>query len=178
MRLAVRVASGGCVTPLFVLAGLREQACPLKTGISALATFELNGPTTPITPVSATSVCMLVAPCVGSWTPFTASSWTLMSRVYPPTPPLAFCCAMASFTPFAVGTPLAVSPPLIGSSVPIFSVPFEPAAALPPADAAGLEPPPPLLALGEGVAALLHAANAIAALATRTPKRVYFMNSS
>src|SRR5437868_15453086 len=44
------------------------------TGISALATLELNGPITPSTLLSSTKAAMFWAPLAGSWTPATASS--------------------------------------------------------------------------------------------------------
>ena len=59
----------------FVLAGLHwMRPASLLTGISALATAELNGPTTAKTDVSLTSVAMFLAPWSGLLTPFTASS--------------------------------------------------------------------------------------------------------
>src|SRR5664280_11280 len=70
------------VRPGFVLAGLHWiSPAELLFGISAWATFELNGPTTAKTLVSPISVWMLVAPWFGLWTPFTASSCLLTVTV-------------------------------------------------------------------------------------------------
>src|SRR6266849_620082 len=75
-------ASGGYVRLVLVFAGLHcRRPAALLIGISDFATLELNGPTTPMTLVSLTSVDMFFAPCWGSWAPFTASSWTLIASV-------------------------------------------------------------------------------------------------
>src|SRR5436853_6805594 len=67
---------------------------------------------------------------------------------------------MARLTPLAVGSPLAVSAPLIGSSVPILMV-FSP------------PPPPPPDALG----VLEHAENAIRATAPSAPTLTNFIQT-
>jgi len=86
------------VKPGFVLAGLHIiNPAALLTGISAWATLELNGPTTPMTVGSFARVWMFFAPCCGLCTPFTASSCWLMVIVNPGTGFLA----IASATPFA-----------------------------------------------------------------------------
>src|SRR5438132_13560196 len=58
------------------------------TGISALATLELNGPITPSTLLSSTKAAMFWAPLAGSWTPATASSRFFTSSVKPSTEPV------------------------------------------------------------------------------------------
>src|SRR5438445_10962024 len=55
------------------------------TGISALATLELNGPITPSTLLSSTKAAMFWATLAGAWTPASASSRFFNSGVNPST---------------------------------------------------------------------------------------------
>src|SRR5450759_1862963 len=176
----------GLVSEMFVFAGLhwtRPAAFPI--GISAFATLELNGPTTPMTDASLTSVWMFLAPCCGSWTPLTASSWTFRVTLKPGTG----ICASASLTPLSVGWPFGRSAPDRGSSMPILT--STPPAALagaalapPPAlgaalaaalAGAALAPPP---ALGAVVALPLQAPTTMDAIARAAPTRASFMSVS
>src|SRR6266576_6536759 len=105
-----------------VLAGLICARCArLLIGISARATFELNGPTTPRTLESLTNCCMFWAPFCGSWTPLTASSRLETSIVKPST---VVCVWTAYLTPFRVGIPSEASAPDSGRSTPILMVPL------------------------------------------------------
>src|SRR6266576_1761705 len=84
-----------------VLAGLICARCArLLIGISARATLELNGPTTPRTFESLTNCWRFWAPFCGSWTPLTASSRLETSIVKPSTVPAVWT---AYLTPFRVG---------------------------------------------------------------------------
>jgi hypothetical protein len=97
----------------------------LASGISDLATFELNGPTIASTAGSAINVCTFCAPCAGSCLPCTASSSTDASSLNaPPANPFLLACSIASSAPFSVGMPIDASPPLSGRSMPILIVPL------------------------------------------------------
>src|ERR1700736_2154835 len=76
---------------------------------------------------------MFFAPWLGLWTPFTASSTTDATIVYPGIRLRLFASITASLTPLAVGTPSDASPPDRGRSAPIFTTapPAEPLGALP-----------------------------------------------
>src|SRR2546430_5627002 len=105
-----------------VLAGLICARCArLLIGISARATFELNGPTTPRTLESLTNCCMCCAPFCGSCTPLTASSRLETLIVKPST---VVCVWTAYLTPFRVGIPSDASAPDSGRSTPILMVPL------------------------------------------------------
>src|SRR5256886_11264950 len=105
-----------------VLAGLICARCArLLIGISALATLELNGPTTPSTAESLTNCCMFCAPFCGSCTPLTASSRLETWIVKPSTVPAVWT---AYLTPFSVGIPSDASAPDSGRSTPILIVPL------------------------------------------------------
>src|SRR5438876_1726107 len=105
-----------------VLAGLICARCALLLiGISARATLELNGPTTPRTFESLTNCWRFWAPFCGSWTPLTASSRLETSIVKPSTVPAVWT---AYLTPFRVGIPSEASAPDSGRSTPILIVPL------------------------------------------------------
>src|SRR2546421_6270535 len=105
-----------------VLAGLICARCArLLIGISARATLELNGPTTPRTFESLTNCWRFWAPFCGSWTPLTASSRLETSIVKPSTVPAVWT---AYLTPFRVGIPSDASAPDSGRSTPILMVPL------------------------------------------------------
>src|SRR5437660_1497792 len=105
-----------------VLAGLICARCArLLIGISARATLELNGPTTPRTAESFTNDWRFCAPFCGSWTPLTASSRLETSIVKPSTVPAVWT---AYLTPFRVGIPSDASAPDSGRSTPILMVPL------------------------------------------------------
>ncbi len=109
----------GFVRPGSVFAGphcTRPAAFPI--GISARATAELTGPTTPITDGSSTSACRFAAPRSTLLTPFTASSSASMSTVMPVEPAAAFASAIARRTPLRMGSPSRDSPPDSGRSTP------------------------------------------------------------
>ncbi len=109
----------GFVRPGSVFAGphcTRPAAFPI--GISARATAELTGPTTPITDGSSTSACTFAAPRSTLLTPFTASSSASMSTVMPVEPAAAFASAIARRTPLRMGSPSRDSPPDSGRSTP------------------------------------------------------------
>src|SRR5207244_1268692 len=114
-----------------VLAGLIwAMLTRFESGISALATLELKGPTMPRTWVLEVSCWTFWAPFWGSWTPLTASSRETTPILNPLIVPFFLT---AYWTPFRVGTPLEASEPDMGRSTPMSSSPL-----LPP-------PPPELL---------------------------------
>src|SRR5579872_364269 len=88
----------------------------------------------PTTEESAISSCMFFAPWAGSWTPFTASSFSDSEKWY--IPPILFASSIAMITPLLVGTPFGASPPDIGRSTPTFT-------SVIPAAPAGRRPTPP-----------------------------------
>src|SRR5438128_5713784 len=121
-----------------VLAGLICARCArLLIGISARATLELKGPTTPMTVESLTNCCMFCAPFCGSCTPLTASSRLETWMVKPST---VVCVWAAYLTPFSVGIPSDASAPDSGRSTPILRVPLfvEPPPVVPQAASARL----------------------------------------
>src|ERR1700680_553951 len=126
-----------CVSPGLVFEGLiSARWFWLATGISATATFELNGPTTPTTDWSLESAVMLAAPWAGSC-PFlstVASSLLVYLRVQPPSVLLVFAWVTARWAAFSTGGPSVASPPVRGRSVATEIVPWQ---------EARLPPPPP-----------------------------------
>src|SRR2546425_12912499 len=126
-----------------VLAGLICARCArLLIGISARATLELNGPTTPRTAESLTNCWRFWAPFCGSWTPLTASSRLETWIVKPSTVPAVWTPYL---TPLRVGIPSDASAPDSGRSTPILMVPLlaVPPPLVPQAASATLATAPP-----------------------------------
>src|SRR5205807_7748948 len=105
-----------------VLAGLIcARFARLLIGMSARATLQLNGPTTPRTFEALTNCWRFCAPFCGSWTPLTESS-RFETSIVKPSPVPAVCTAY--LTPFRVGIPSDASASDSGSSRPILMVPL------------------------------------------------------
>src|SRR5579862_687883 len=106
------------------------------TGISASATDELNGPTTPITVPSDASAVMFAAPCAGSC-PFlrtVESSLLMYLSVQPPMSLDAIAWFTASSAASCGKGPSVASPPVSGRSVATVIVPWHAAIPVAPAE--------------------------------------------
>ncbi len=113
-------ASSPFVRPGFVVeAAIIARPASFEMGISAFATFELNGPNIASTLESETNVFTFCAPCAGSCAPATASSSASACSLNAPNTWCALASSIASMAPCCVGMPCAASPPLTGRSMPI-----------------------------------------------------------
>src|SRR5579859_2812577 len=142
--------NSGLVRQSFVFDGLTIARDPrFATGISAAATFELNGPTIPRILLSLSICWTFCVPFCGSCAPLTVSSKPFQVSLNPFSVPVD---STANWTPFWVGMPSDASAPETGRSLAMMISPL-----LVPA----LGAPPPVPPVEQAEARIDPAANAV-----------------